>query len=453
MKEPWHFHNFFATFAKNFMKKSNNEDFRLFLRYLIPSLTGMILISAYTFADGFVLGQKLGKDALGALGIVTPALMFAFSVGSMFGLGGGSIYSIYIGKSDPKNANKIFCTSFVCALVNALIFMILGLVFVDGIGHFLGGDSKTMPYVREYLIYMFIGYPFVELNMVMSCFVKNDQHPNFAMVTTTVGAGLNVIVDFVFVFGFDMGMTGAALATTICQAIAFLMNFVYAYIKKLNIRFSVSNCDFTQAWRIIKNGFSAFVLEFSSGIVTFVFITIALKYYNTLGSSIYTVIVNWSIIANAMVMGVTNAAQPLISISYGQKAFSRMTNFFRYSLLCSLIFGLLFIITGYIFTSEWVVVFNDSADLVKETVPALQLYMPAFLVIGVTISCSVYFQSIEKPKQSTIISLLHGAVLPIFFAVVMSLCFGKNGLWLSAPVSEIMVMFVALYLLKKKKTY
>ena len=153
-----------------------------------------------------------------------------------------------------------------------------------------------------------------------------------------------------------------------------------------------------------------------------------------------------------MVMGVTNAAQPLISISYGQKAYERMSNFFRYSLWGSLIFGLFFIITGYIFTEQWVVVFNDSTDLVKETVPALQLYMPAFLVIGVTISCSVYFQSIEKPKQSTIISLLHGAVLPIFFAAVMSLCFGKNGLWLSAPVSEIMVMFVALYLLKKKKT-
>ena len=440
------------TTLKN-ITKFNKQDFRLFLHYLIPSLTGMILISAYTFADGFVLGQKLGEDALGALGIVTPALMFAFSIGSMFGLGGGSIYSIYLGESDTQSANKIFSTSFVCALVNALIFMILGLIFVDEIGRFLGGDSKTMPYVREYLIYMFIGYPFVELNMVMSCFVKNDQHPNFAMITTTVGAGLNVIVDFVFVFGFDMGMMGAALATTICQAIAFLMNFIYAYAKKLNIRFYISNVAFSQVWRIIKNGFSAFVLEFSSGIVTFVFITIALKYYNTLGSSIYTVIVNWSIIANAMVMGVTNAAQPLISISYGQKAYERMSNFFRYSLLCATIFGLFFIIIGYIFTSEWVVVFNDSKDLVRETVPALQLYMPTFLIIGVTISCSVYFQSIEKPKQSTIISLLHGAILPIFFAVTMSLCFGRNGLWLSAPVSEIMVMIVAIYLLKKKHNF
>ena len=123
-------------FSKKIMKnitKFNRQDFRLFLHYLIPSLMGMILISAYTFADGFVLGQKLGEDALGALGIVTPALMFAFSIGSMFGLGGGSIYSIYLGKSEIENANKIFSTSFVCTLVNVL-FLILGLIFVAEIG-------------------------------------------------------------------------------------------------------------------------------------------------------------------------------------------------------------------------------------------------------------------------------------------------------------------------------
>lgn len=429
---------------------SQHSDFKLFMKYLIPSMVSMILISCYAFVDGFVVGQKIGKDALAALVLTWPPLAFAFAYGVMFGVGGGSIYSIYIGKGDKDFANKIFSTSVAVTLLSGLAFTVLGLVFINEISIFLGADDKTLDYAREYLTPVFISFPLIQLNMVMSIFVKNDSHPNFAMVTTVIGAGLNVILDFVFVYFCDLGIYGAGLATAVCQSLAFFINFAFAIIKRLNITLRISNIDFKQTWRIMKNGFAAFVMEFSSGIITFVFIYFATKYYSTLGASIYAIICNWAVIANALVMGITNASQPLISLSFGQKNYHRMIHFIKLSYYMSMMLGLGFMVLGYLFTNEMVLVFeSQSQDLLTETNWAMSLYMPAVFFIAFPVSVSTYFQSIENAKYSSTISMLHGIILPIAMLVALSLIFTKTGLWLAIPVAELIISVVSIALLRR----
>ncbi len=356
------------------IQETENQDseFRTFLKYLLPSMFSMALVAVYTFTDTFVVGRKLGAVALGAMGICTPIITISFALGFMFGIGGGSLYSISRGQGDHRKANSYFTTSALSALVLGILLAVLGNIFIEPFACFLGADSENIIFVLPYLRCILIYIPGFLLDQLMSCFVRNDGHPKVAMTAIAVGTGLNVILDFLFVFGFDWGMFGAAFATCLCSFITILINFGYTIWKRLNIRVHLENFDPKKAWEVVKSGFSVFILESSSGVVIFVFIQQATMLYGTQGASIYTIIMNWTLITMNMVLGVTQAAQPLISLSYGAREYSSMYKYRKYSVTTGLLLGVVYLVIGYGFTDSLVKVFaTDSEQLITDTVYAI----------------------------------------------------------------------------------
>ncbi len=192
------------------IQETENQDseFRTFLKYLLPSLFTVALVAVYTFTDTF----KLGAVALGAMGICTPIITISFAMGFMFGTGGGSLYSISRGQGDRQKANAYFTTSALSALALGILLAVPGNIFIEPFAYFPGADSENIVFVLPYLLCILIYIPGFLLDQLMSCFVRNDGHPKVAMTAIAVGTGLNVILDFLFVFGFDWGMFGAAFA-------------------------------------------------------------------------------------------------------------------------------------------------------------------------------------------------------------------------------------------------
>ena len=426
--------------------KKKDSELTTFLRYLLPSMFAMALVAVYTFTDTFVVGRKLGAIALGAMGICTPIITIAFALGFMFGIGGGSLYSISRGRKEMEKANSYFTTSFISVLVLGTFLAVLGNIFIEPFARFLGADDQNIEYVLPYLRCLLVYIPGFLMDQLMSCFVRNDGHPKVAMTAIAVGTGLNVILDFLFVFGFEWGMFGAAFATCLCSFITIMINFTYTIWKKLTIRVRIQNFDIKKTWQIMKSGFSVFVLESSPGIVIFVFIMQATQLYGTEGASIYTIIMNWSLIAINMVLGVTQAAQPLISLSYGAGEISKMYKFRKFSVISGLILGVIYLTVGYGFTESFVRVFaTDSEQLIVDTVFALRLYLPAFFFMGMGICIGIYYQSIQSSVKSLTIMALRGIVLPVLTVCLFPSLFDKIGLWSSIPFTELVTAIIAVF--------
>lgn len=432
----------------NMITSKENTTLKIFLKYLIPSMLGMVLVAIYTFTDTFVVGQKLGAIALGAMGICTPVITITFALGFLFGVGGGALYSICMGKKDKEGANKVFTTSLFMLLCVGVLIAVLGNVLIHPLAYLLGADDVNIAFVMPYLRCILIYIPGFMLDIFIMCYMKNDGHPNVAMTATIVGTGLNVVLDLLFVMVFGWGMFGAAIATCIGSAVSILINIVYSLVKKLNIVPIIKNFNPRLMIRIIKNGFSVFVLECSSGIVTFVFIMQATNLYGTVGSSIYTIIMNWTLICFNLTMGIAQSVQPLISVSYGANEQDKVKVYRKYAIVSSLIAGGIFLLIGYGFTEQLVSVFaSDSTELIEKSVESIRLYMPAYALMGISISIGMYFQAIELSFESLIIMVSRGIILPVAGAFAITGLFGAKGLWISVPCAEFITAIIAIIFL------
>jgi putative MATE family efflux protein len=433
---------------KTMLQTKENTTFKTFLKYLLPSMLAMVLMAVYTFTDTFVVGQALGSVALGAMGICTPCITITYALGFLFGIGGGSIYSIYMGKQDKAAANQIYSTALLALLILGVGIAIVTNIWIEPFAYFLGADDGNIAYVLPYLRCVLLYVPGFMLDIFVMCFMKNDGHPEVAMMATVSGTALNVVLDLLFVMVFGMGMAGAAIATCIGSAVCIVINMTYSTRKRLNILPVVGNIRLTLVPRIFKNGLSVFVLESSSGIVTLVFIMQATRIYGTIGSSIYTIIMNWSLICFNLLMGVAQSVQPLISVNFGANAHKAVRTYRRYAIVTSVLLCVLFLAIGYGFTDALVSVFaTDSAELLTQSGKALRLYLPAFTLMGIGISIGIYFQSVEAALKSFVIMTLRGMILPIAGALLLSAVWGGTGLWVAVPLAECITAVAAVIIM------
>lgn len=430
------------------LQLKQKTNFKIFLKYLIPSMLSMALMAVYTFTDTFVVGRKLGAIALGAMGICTPVLTVTYALGFLYGMGGGALYSIDKGKKDTGHANKIFTTSFIMLLATGLVIMAAGNLFIWPPSHFLGADKENIAYVIPYLHCIVSYAPGFMLDVFLMTYLKNDGHPNVAMVATVTGTVLNIILDCIFVFVFKWGMFGAAFATCIGSGSCSAISIFYILKKRLNLIPRIKNICGNLILRILQAGFSVFVLECSSGIVTFVFISQATKFYGTIGASIYTVIMNWTLICFNLIMGIAQSVQPLISISCGEQNHKKAHIFRKYALNSSLAAGALFLLIGYTLTEPLIAVFSkDAPELIQQAADCFRLYLPAYFIMGISISIGIYFQAIEASAKSLVVMLMRGIIMPVAAAFILPLFLDKAGLWISVPFAEFTVAAIAVLFL------
>lgn len=430
------------------MNAKPNNNLITFFKYLVPSMLSMALLAVYTFTDTFVVGRELGEIALGAMGICTPVLTITYALGFLCGMGGGALYSIETGKKNNVQANKVFTTSFLLLIIIGIPIVVLCNIFITPFAIFLGADNKNILFVIPYLRCIVSYAPFFMFDVFIMSYVKNDGHPNITMIATVVGTVLNIILDCLFVFVFKWGMLGAAIATCIGSFCGICINFIYVIIKKLNLIPKFKNISFKLIPRILKSGISVFVLECSSGVVTFVFIMQSTKFYGTIGASIYTVIMNWTLICFNLIMGIAQSVQPLISVSYGENNYKKVNTFRKYAVVTALIMGTLFLIIGYFYTKQLIAVFaKDTNEFILLAADCFRYYLPAYFIMGIGVTIGIYFQAIEASLKSLIIMLLRGIALPVIFAFILPLVVDKIGLWLAVPLSELIAAIVATTLL------
>lgn len=216
---------------------------KLVLKFSIPAIVGMMVNALYNIVDRIYIGNSpdLGANGLAGITIAFPMMLISLAFGLLFGVGGATLFSIKLGEKNPRESEKILGNSFLMLIITSLVYMVAGLIFLEPVLVLLGASEATLPYAMEYMRIIFTGVVFQIVSLGLNNFMRADGNPKLAMMTMFLGAGTNIVLDPLFIYGFKMGMSGAALATILSQIISFIWVISYFTGKKCNHRLYLKN--------------------------------------------------------------------------------------------------------------------------------------------------------------------------------------------------------------------
>ncbi len=422
-----------------------------FIRYVALNICGMIGLSCYILADTFFVSRGLGANGLAALNLAIPIYSFVHGSGLMLGMGGGTKYSIYMGQGNFKSANRIYSNTIYIMAVFAVIFVAMGIFFSGNLALMLGADQEVFGMTKTYLQVILLFSPAFIANDILLCFIRNDGNPKLSMTAMLAGSLSNIVLDYVFIFPFHMGIFGAVLATGFAPVISLGVLSRHWITKNNQFHFEKTKPSLKLAGNIITLGVPALITEVASGIVMIVFNTLILKLQGNIGVAAYGVIANLSLVVTSVYTGIAQGIQPILSRFYGYGDAKSIKQTLKYAVrLMLFISGGIYLF--FLMAVNFVVGLFDSEQNVQlqqiaET--GLKLYFTAIPFVGFNIVISTYFTSTEKVLPAQIVSLSRGFIIIIPMAFFMSFLFGMTGVWLSYPFTESMVALAGMILYKK----
>ena len=423
------------------------------MRYLVPSVFATMVTSIYVLADTIIVGKGIGTIAVAALNIVLPLYNIFFGLGLLFGVGGSVLMSILRGEGDEKGSNAYFSTSLVAMCVVLALSLAFFTAFMEEIALVFGGTPETMPYIMDYMPYIVWGMGLFFFSSYLQTFIRNDGAPRLAMYAVVSGGVANIILDYVFVYNFNMGMAGAAIATVMGSGLTVVILLTHFFTKKNNLHFSLKGVRPSFIKNIILNGFASFLIEVASGVTIFVFNIQLLKYAGNTGVSVYSIISNTAIVVVCICKGINQAAQPLLSTNYGAGLYERTEKIRSLAVKVSIIICAVPVILGLVVPDFFTYIFiNPDSAILSMSAPAIRIYFVGFMMLGINMVFICYFQAILKNGYSMIICLMRGLILVVAFAYIFPLFMDVTGIWLAVPAAETITMLFGIYLIYFKKS-
>ncbi|WP_294412525.1 MATE family efflux transporter [uncultured Ruminococcus sp.] len=428
-----------------------------FFRYILANVISSLGVSVYILIDTFFISRGMGSEGLTALNLSLPVFNFINGFGLMFGIGGGSKFSMLYCRTERKETDAIYTNAFAAMLAIAALFEILGTFFSKQVTHLLGADASIFDMSQSYIKTILLFSPAFLMNNLMACFMRNDSAPRLTMLGMLTGCFVNVILDYVFIFRFDMGMRGAALATCISPFISMgvmSIHFITGW-NAFSLRFIVPSLSTIK--EIVSLGLHSFFSEVSGGIVIMIFNFVIYRISGNTGIAAYGVITNIAIIFTAIYAGIASGIQPLMCRYHGRSDTSAIRYVLRLALRTAVIFSV-FAYTAVFFGTSYIVgVFNSSGSSMLKSIAetGLREYFLFMPFMGANTILSVYFTSKEMPKQAQLISLMRGTILIIPFAFIAYILRSMTGVWLTVPIAEMITAFVgmSILLIHNRKTW
>ncbi|PAF52508.1 MATE family efflux transporter [Helicobacter sp. 13S00477-4] len=427
----------------------NDPIKKLFFYYFIPSLCAMIALSTYSTVDGIFVGKKLGEEALAAISICWPVFPMLISYELLFSLGAASIISYFLGKNEVHRARLIFSSVFYFVIISTLVIGITLWFFVDHIALLLGSSENLKPLVVEYLKVIFLGSIFLVLHPLSDMFVINDKQPILAMVAMIIGSLMNIILNYLFLFVFEMGIYGSALATVLGHAIGFCVLLQHFLFKKGKLYF-IRRFNFASVISSAKSGIPQSVSELSAAVVMLLFNTTIMGIAGERGVSIYGIVMYSGIIFFTVLLSIAQGIQPIASFSYGARSLERVRNIFLFGISVSVIVGIGIYFIFYSLDIHLVRLFlkDDIAlrdpYLLEDTLKAMNVYYLGYILLGINVVCAIFFQSVQRTKSSFLITICYTLLFLVILLPILSKHYGIEGVWISYPFSQFLAFLVVL---------
>ena len=427
---------------------------KLLIQFSLPAIIGMLVNALYSIVDRIYIGniKDVGHFAIAGVGLTFPVTIFVFAFAVLIGLGGATNISLNLGKKQKDEAEHYLGNAICFGTIVSTIIGILVLIFMEGLVDKLGGSENTSKYTIEYLRIVAIGFPATIVGYVANAGIRSDGNPKMSMVTLLIGAIINIVLDPIFIFGMDMGVSGAAWATIISQYISAAWTIYYFRSKFSGLKLYMK--DLPLKWERIKNimamGSAPFALQLGSSLVNYTF-NHTLKIYGGDNSIGAMAIIQAIVIFLAMpIFGINQGLQPILGYNYGAKLYARVREALRKAILGASIICIFDFIVIQFLSKYFIFIFTREKALLDIASFGLRINTIMFPIIGFQIISSVYFQAVGKPKLSLFISLSRQIIILIPCIIVMSRLFGLTGIWFAAPTSDFISTVITFILIKRE---
>lgn len=420
--------------------------FSLIVKYSVPAIVGMMVSAFYNIVDRIFIGNSsdLGADGLAGITIAFPIMIIIFSIGILFGIGGATLFSIRLGEGHRQDAEKALGNALVMLVVSGLILMITGQILLRPLLLLFGASDSVLPYSLEYMRIIFFGTTFQIVSLGMNNFIRADGNPRIAMWTMFLGAGLNIILDAIFIFGLRLGMTGAALATVLSQLSSFIWVLAYFTGKKSRVRLYLRNLvpQISIVWRIITLGLPGFLLQLANSLLMTILNRNLLAFGGDIAVSGMGVISSLQTIFVLPVIGLRQGVQPIISFNYGARKYGRVKSAAKMAILMATVI----LLTGYLiirlFPVQLISLFNRDPELLSFGSMALVTWFLCLPLVGLQVLGANYFQSIGKSMVATFLTLTRQVIFLIPALLIFSDLWGLSGLLYAAPFADFLSSLV-----------
>ena len=433
---------------------------RLLISLSIPSIIAQLVNLLYNIVDRIFIGRMPGGElAMAGVGIVTPVVLLISAFSALVGFGGSPIAAIKMGEKDNDSAEEIISNSFSLIILIGIILTFVFYIFKEPIVRAFGASDATIGYALDYLSIYLIGTVFVQIAIGMNSFINTQGFTKIGMMTVAIGAIINIFLDPIFIFGLNMGVKGAALATVISQFISavFVLKFLFGDKSILKIRKKYLKLNKKVVIAIVSLGVSPFIMQSTESIVIISLNNQLLRYGGDLAVSAMTIMSSIMQFINMPMMGLVQGAQPIISYNFGAKNYDRVKKTFKLLFTVCLSFTLVFVTLLMVFPEFFVNIFNDQKQLVDITVWSIRIYFVGMSIFGMQIACQQTFLALGQAKISLFLALLRKMILlvPLIFILPMFMENQLMAVLLAEPIADIIACLstTTVFIMFYKKTF
>ncbi len=418
---------------------------RLLAQYAMPAIVAMVASSLYNMVDSIFIGQGVGAMAISGLAITFPFMNLSGAIGAGIGVGASTYLSVKLGQRDYATAQKILGNSIVLKIITGILFGALCLIFLDPILYFFGATENTIPYAREYMIVILLGNVFTHLYFGMNALLRAASKPRHAMYATIFTVVLNTALDPLFIYTFNMGIQGAAIATIISQTTALTWQiWLFSNPNELlHFKRGIYRLDGRIIRNILAIGISPFSMNACACVVVIFINTALVKYGGDLAVGAYGISNRIIFLFFMVVMGINQGMQPIAGYNYGALQFDRMLKVLNYSMFYATIIMVVGWLIGELAPYPCVRLFTTDKELIDITIHGIRINMLVFPLIGSQAVITNFFQSIGKAKISIFLSLSRQMIFLLPLLIALPPIMGVDGVWAALPISDAISFFTA----------
>ncbi len=431
-----------AKYTSQYDKMTKEPVSKLVLRLGIPTTISMLVTSVYNMADTFFVG-KLGNSASGAVGVVFGLMAIIQALGFMYGHGAGSIIARLLGAKEEENATNYASVSFFSALFSGAVFGTLGLVFSKPLMYLLGSTSTILPYAQDYGRYILIAAPVTMASFVLNNILRYEGKAYLAMVGLTTGGILNIILDPIFIYKFDMGIAGAGLATGISQCISFCILLSMFLRRKTQSRliFARFTANLKKLPLIMQTGFPSLIRQGLNSVASMCLNHYA-GFYGDSAIAAMSIVNRICFFIFAVGLGIGQGFQPVCGFNYGAKRFDRVKKAFYFTVAVGEIFLGVLAVVGILASGQLIGCFREDAEVIAIGTVALRYQLVALFFQPITICATMLFQSVGANGHATVFSMLRSGLIFIPILAILHHFIGLTGVQSAQAIADIMTFVI-----------
>lgn len=442
---------------KDVIQLSDHFTLGRLYRFCLPSIIMMVFTSIYGVVDGYFVSNYVGKTPFAAVNLIMPFLMIIGGVGFMIGTGGSALVAKHLGEKDENQARRVFSMMMILTLILGVSISVLGIIFADKVALLLGADIEMLDYCVTYARTCLIFNTMFMFQNVFQSFLVTAERPKLGLVVIVAAGCTNMLLDFLFIAVFQMGVVGAALATGLSQTVGGLLPLIF-FLRKNNgskLHMVRTRLELRPVLQACSNGASELMTNISSSVVSMLYNHQLLTLAGENGVSAYGVLMYVSFIFAAVYIGYSIGTAPIVGYNYGAQNHAELRNIRVKSMRSMLIGGVIMVSLAELLAPVLAGIFvGYDKELFDMTVHAFRLFSFTFLLSGFNIWCSSFFTALNNGAISAAVSFLRTLVFQLAAVLILPIFFKLDGVWFSVAFAEVCAFIISvIFLIAKREKY